>query len=200
MNEKRSERPILFSGPMVRAILDGSKTQTRRPLKPQPIVGLVYHLVSGHRWGLSPDDYESPYIWCPYGVPDDRLWVRETFAYYYAGPKLGQVYYRADGELSEREKQRDCIEARWRPSIHMPRWASRLTLEVVSVKVERINGITLVDCMAEGVPVKERDTLIRARPQYANIWDAMYAKTDYAWEHNPWVWVVEFRRINGQQG
>jgi len=145
-----SERPILFSGEMVRAILDGRKTQTRR-------------IVRGHPHTVKPLN-----IGCPYGVPGDRLWVKETFALSRFDPESHEdedtkdpsqwdgVVYRADGEHGSWEHYdgkggRARISAPWRPSIYMPRWASRITLEVTSVRAERVQDISEQDAQAEGI-------------------------------------------------
>ena len=173
------ERPILFSGPMVRAILDGRKTQTRRPVKPQPFVATT-----------SMFDISK----CPLGQPGDRLWVRETWR----KDALGTVVeYRATtSALME-------FIAPWRPSIHMPRWASRITLEITRVWVERVQDITEDEAKAEGIvdggcmtcgkpetcgcqnPRPDR------RDSFANLWQSIYG----TWDANPWVWAVEFRRV-----
>lgn len=178
------ERGIIFSGPMVYAIQEDRKTQTRRIVKPQPDGETVMHVNYGHGW--------SEALRCPYGVAGDRLWVRETFALEsksYAGDK---VRYRADGKPTS---------GAWRPSIHMPRWASRITLEITGVRVERLQEISEADAKAEGViPTGRRATHkwcngedVSHRRQFADLWDSLHGKG--AWEQNPWVWVVEFRRL-----
>ncbi len=208
-----SERPILFSAPMVRAILAGTKTQTRRVVKPQP-----------HPLG---DDPVTAKKRCPYGQPGDRLWVRETFAV--RGNEDGHPE-RTDGTLcGEREAPRfyraDCKQTDygmwqlpdgsllegWRSSLHMPRWASRITLEVVSVRVERLQNISEPDAQAEGcLPDKHflnqlshlrgsdavravPSKLYTAKERFAQLWDSINAKRA-PWASNPWVWAVEFRR------
>ena len=175
-----SERPILFSAPMVRAILDGSKTMTRRVCK------------------LTPPSATCPP--CPYGHPGDLLWVRETWA---TSKSLDHVKpsdlaagapieYAADrcltisgGKLPDRGK--------WRPSIFMMPWMSRITLEVVSVRVERVDDISPSDCRAEGVGIMLND--LGARYAFGSLWNEINGKRGYGWSVNPWVWVVEFRRI-----
>lgn len=180
------ERPILFSGPMVRAILDGRKTQTRRVAKcfnPLPRADIL----------------ESVARNCPYGVPGDRLWVRETHYIYY-GPHapwpdlphvasdLGIAYYREGFDRSA---------PRWRPSIHMPRWASRLTLLVTDVRVERVQDISTMDAKAEGVQLGT--TPADMRPYYKmafqDLWDSIYAKRGYGWDVNPLCWIVSFEAV-----
>jgi hypothetical protein len=167
-------RPILFSGEMVRAILDGRKTQTRRVI--------TVHWHKGKRclpyepWYIDTDgvlmvqdeygDYHNyeQVMPCPFGQPGDELWVRETFyiddCRYEKGPlpngidDMRDLYYRADGECCEQIPECMCAEVGktpWRPSIHMPRWASRITLRVTSVRVERLHDISAADCLAEGI-------------------------------------------------
>jgi hypothetical protein len=177
-----TERPILFSGPMVRALLADRKTQTRRVLKPQ---------TSGHLGMVNT---------CPYGQPGDRLWVRE--GHYFTNvrgcEREGQVIYAADHPDAKRPPMG--VGHPWRPPIHLPRWACRLVLEIVAVRVERLQDISASDCYAEGCErpkdvrvgsdVCERDN---ARGWYRDLWDRLNTKTA-PWASNPWVWVVEFRR------
>jgi len=175
------ERPILFSGPMVRAILAGRKTQTRRVVKPQHIPAGVRTL----RWENQDAAELQHSARCPYGVPGDRLWVRETWQ---PGPD-DCVYYRADNDPNENQ---------WKPSIHMPRWASRITLEVVSVRVERVQDIGHIGAKAEGVEICDYDGRLlpwqRQIGNFQKLWDSINGKG--SWGSNPWVWVVEFRRVN----
>lgn len=182
------DRPILFSGPMVLAILAGRKTQTRRVI-PQKLLDQM------PRGG-----WESEAEWrlalaakCRYGQPGDWLWVRETFSACAcnvcrsAWPKQGPhgVSYKAGYSGPS--------GIVWRPSIHTPRWASRITLEVVGVRVERVQEISVDDCAAEGVPSSCPQHL---RPDYACLWDMINAARGFGWDKNPWVWVVEFRRAD----
>jgi hypothetical protein len=194
------ERPILFSGAMVRAILDGRKTQTRRVCKLQNASDYAY---GGAMW-----TDRQQVDRCPYGQPGDRLWVRETWNCIDTG-RLTQrqdwVRYRAtDGE-----------EMRWRPSIFMPRWASRITLEITGVRVERVCDIINLDAYNEGFSSNECDTCdgtgywsdgeycedcsgeghISESGNFRALWDSINAKRGYGWEANPWVWVVEFKQI-----
>jgi len=197
-------RPILFSGEMVRAILDGRKTQTRRILKPQPAV-------------LTDDDATKAWLNCgdqrtpryPYGVPGDRLWVRESFCTCYNGQEAYQVIYSADGsrmdfsygsnatedELDWLERSMTTHGERGRPGIHIPRWASRIALEVTGVRVERLQSISEQDAMAEGVNWQDNAGLASytARKLYAALWDKING--DGAWDKNPWVWVVKFTTV-----
>lgn len=204
------ERPILFSTEMVRAILDGRKTQTRRVVKPQPnkatentreirfeLNSDVWHCLRFCHDHLQPHD---EIIKCPYGVPGDRLWVRETWATDMelddcraaredAMDSYDGLYYRA-GEISP-----DTLC--WRQPIHMPRWASRITLEVVSVRVERVQDISWEDAQAEGCwRSKNPATVSVEPPEFCVLWDSINAKRGFSWEMNPWCWVVEFKRLD----
>lgn len=182
------ERPILFSAPMVRAILEGRKTQTRRIVKNAHIV------TCDDRVGVTDAR-------CPYGVPGDRLWVREAFC-----PGRVTPIYRADAAESKPSRNTDewnaPAEDHWRPSIHMPRWASRITLEVVNVRVERLQAIGHADCAREGWPGTEENrawaTALNdgddaAIEWFAEQWDSIYGPG--AWERNDWVWVYEFKQV-----
>ena len=191
------ERPIIFSGPMVRAILAGTKTQTRRVVKFKP-----WHQIEeredGSPWPWMYDDDRAADHWlpCPYGQAGDRLWVRESFCDARQAA-AGRVLYRASGDTA----------CGWKPSIHMPRFASRITLEITSVRVERLQDISEADAAAEGVTPKWEPgcsgRLMEAlggfsfRPAasaYADLWESLHGTG--AWDANPWVWVVEFKRIN----
>lgn len=178
------ERPILFSGQMVRAILDGRKTQTRRLVKPQPndiadqyaSVALVECL---RFWQDGKDHH------CPYGQPGDRLWVKETF---YKGDGYS---YRADEEMPKSARKLGC---KWKPSIFMPRSASRITLEVVSVRVERLQDISATDALAEGCSDSGMmDRGVDIVSDYARLWESING--DGSWAKNPWIWVIEFKRL-----
>jgi hypothetical protein len=216
------ERPILFQADMVNAILEGRKTQTRRIVKPtKDRNGSGCHLapceiageVNGGDYGLS-----------PYGQPGDRLWVRETFQ----GPLVDQeemerdptwfkdmsryenpqhCAYRASGDSCEYVDPDGDLIQRWKPSIHMPRWASRIMLEIVSVRVERLQDISEADAIAEGcralegckwhtfaeaeagIPMHQHT----AKDAFSALWEDINGED--SWDANPWVWVVEFRRI-----
>lgn len=214
------ERPILFSGEMVRAILDGRKTQTRRVVKPHlKEVGRAFY--PGDRYWVGPhpgggwwavDVPEGPPEWmikdqcvrerqgfpCPYGVPGDRLWVREAwaaeesaddFAPCDLGPGAERIWHRAD-EIQESGN------GRWRSSIHMPRWASRILLEITDVRVERVQEISVNDACAEGSPWDERGFRSEHRPWFIDAWNSINAKRGYSWESNPWVWVIEFKVLS----
>lgn len=170
-----TERPILFSGEMVRAILEGRKTQTRRVMKPQP-------------------DTEFPCVYdreCLYGIPGDRLWVREAFSIY-DHPEGPVCFYKADHPQDEYLK--------WRPSIHMPRWVSKILLEITDIRVERLKDISEEDAKAEGVVIGVEEFKVTGtdRPYklaYSLLWDLINAKRGFGWDVNPWVWVIEFKRV-----
>lgn len=229
------EHPILFSGPMVRAILAGRKTQTRREVKPQPSYIIdpqcrTYEPALVDRHGeMYPGPevfgfYNEEHGWkCPYGQPGDRLWVRETTCIApknFATPDetcvrdydgaLRFVSYRADGHSED--AMRD-YRLKWTPSIHVPRWASRITLEIVSVRVERLSEITEADAIAEGIEKSDRGYLDYHWEQkrgaslargwfsdpvlsYRSLWETIDGPG--SWDANPWVWVVEFKRVETQ--
>ena len=230
-----SDRPIIFSGEMVRAILEGRKTQTRRVIKPQPSAH-YWQRVPGYQLRMSGPLVDAndgrtfvqfhhtipqnkawdsePTASCPYGQPGDRLWVRETFCVVddrdYGEERW--VDYRATPKYAEShpagwDNAPDDAEAlKWRPSIHMPRWASRITLEVVRVDVERVQEICEQDVLAEGTPgawtTGDRYLGYRANPNlnsyqffFQKLWDSINAKRGFGWDSNPWVWVVEFKVV-----
>ena len=168
-----SEKPILFSGPMVRAILGGRKTQTRRGVK-------------APSWS-SPEKAGVDFG-CPYGATGDRLWVRESFSVY-GQPGNPQVFYRADYD-----EKTDALK--YKPSIHMPRWASRITIEVVDVRVERVRDIIPSDAISEGIGVCGRIEDTNAIADFCALWDSINAKRGYSFESNPFVWVIGFRKIS----
>lgn len=169
------DRPILFSAPMVRALLNGTKTQTRRVVKRFEV-----------RAGMPEPEMQSLLRCCPYGAPGDRLWVRETFM------DLGACYlYRADAG-AEAERALAAPGQPWKPAIHMPRAASRISLEVTGVRVERLQDISEADVQAEGCTGSPLGHAADAM-LYPKLWDSINGPG--AWERNPFVWVVEFRRI-----
>lgn len=187
------EKPILFSGPMVRALLDGRKTQTRRIVRGIPADAVNVRLVGDD---LKFGDYAGPEaqpgrygrIPCPYGDPGDRLWVRETWARDVEGCDQG-LSYRADhiDPLGDGPAN----PMRWRPSIYMPRWASRITLGVTDVRAQRLQAISECDILAEGVEQQDHEVL---RDTWARLWDSINDKRA-AWASNPWVWAVTFSVI-----
>lgn len=189
-------KPILFNTEMVRAILDRRKTQTRRVIKPQPDIKLedygngfaqIAHWKDPSRllmrmW-LNGEGFND---FCPYGQVGDRLWVRETWAINDVIPiehrTKAPYIYRA--ELNERGQAK--YTGGWKPSIHMPRAASRITLEITGVRVERIQDISEEDAIAEGIPYQGNpaDTI----GAFSDLWQSVYSN----WDVNPWVWVIEF--------
>ena len=191
------ERPILFSAPMVRAILAGTKCQTRRVVKPRKDPDYGCELSPGE---IAGDEHIARL--CPYGAPGDRLWVRETHM------DLGGCYlYRAD-DRAEAERAAVAPGQGWRPSIHMPRTLSRITLEITAVRVERLQDISEADVMAEGVRRYEAGSLgmqwdngiksitTRGNPAQASyrwLWESINGAG--SWDANPWVWVVAFKRV-----
>lgn len=210
------ERPIIFSGPMVRAILEGRKTQTRRIVNKKLPSG--WNLADGPRLyhpvvvnedgeeeagpevfgaGFDGDDGEEYWIPCRYGGPGDRLWVRETWRQDYQGGAVlgGRPIYKATCNEAEAQK---AIVNPWRPSIHMPRWASRILLEITEVRVQRVQEISEKDAMAEGVqPEHMRPArgpwLSGPAEAFASLWDSIHGPG--AWERNDWVWAITFRRV-----
>jgi len=231
-------KEIVFTTPMVRAILDGRKTQTRRLVKPQPYciahpqpIGEKWHVAySSEAWGIY-DTYAEMFdeyrrlIKCPYGKVGDRLWVREEWGAKWEGSEKWvenagsnqdgsqPIAYRASGDTAFRDF--------WKPSSSMPRWASRITLEIVAVRIERLQDISEADALAEGVqeftkhkyphsPELGKNYAVElsqcggsnatdfstARDAFAELWDSIYRKKDGAeWESNPFVWRIEFKRL-----
>lgn len=190
------ERPILFNGEMIRAILAGTKTQTRRIAKPP--TGAVN---PEWFWEINPAHRENAGLLCPYGVPGDRLWVRETWK------ALGdiepcackcpapEVLYAA----TDAKKWMETGLGNWKPSIFMPRWASRLTLEVTAVRVERVQEISEYGAACEGAepipdPLEPMDAGSYVQG-FNRLWDSINGPRGFGWDVNPWVWVVEFKRV-----
>lgn len=210
-----SERPILFNTRMVEAILAGDKTQTRRTVNPQPV-----YLPLQYMWGwkqAAGGGYQITWIrtasardaigdHCPYGKPGDLLWVRESFRLGRApndDPGQGIAIFNDYPATVICHPDMDSSRYHWArvwktmPSIHMPRWASRLTLEVTSVRVQRLQEISQADCNAEGFSSLDAFVLLwdringelRPSTEQGNPWSNM------TWGGNPWVWAVEFRRV-----
>ncbi len=198
-------RPILFSGPMVRAILEGRKTQTRRVLKIKN--GWKETIEDGKllwedKYG---DWHEAP---SPYGQPGDKLWVRETFKRGHDSIS-GSVMYQADGHIKPGLGDFECES--WRPSIHMPREASRITLEIANVRIERIQEISTIDAKAEGIEILPSGRgyydprydhgavhlgyFESATEAFQTLWESINFERGFGWEKNPWVWVLEFKRV-----
>ena len=191
------DRPIIFSGPMVRPLLDGCKTQTRRAMKnPAAVMGFRHWL--GRQWErLSSTGQRLDLINCPYGEPGDRLWVKETYT------DLGtkhrrRLVYRADVADSERVR----VDAPWRSSLFMPRRASRILLEIGAVRVERLQDISNSDAVSEGITGQfgnykdysgQVNGFALAADSYRTLWESLNGAG--SWDANPWVWVIEFKRI-----
>jgi hypothetical protein len=194
-----SEKPILFSGPMIRAILAGEKTQTRRVLKSQPMVDCAVHKLEGNEVWFETAIFGGHTMFTSRTLPyrdGDLLWVREAWRKLFCHEELPcldcqacrqAVAYKAD----EPNPQNYTLsggyrrEELWRPSIHMPRWASRITLKVTAVKVERLRDIYEPDCLAEGTC---------GRVAFRMLWDSINGKK-HPWESNPWVVAVTFERV-----
>lgn len=188
------ERPILFSAPMVRAILDGSKTQTRRAMKLQPAddihpVSLPNRKYMGWESSLRHAHGTTTVHLCPYGVPGDRLWVRETWQQHLGngGDSRFATYRATDPEGA----------GPWRPSIFMPRWVSRILLEITDVRVQRLQEISGSDALAEGIerPHSPDPTTVAelAVWRFRQLWESINGTG--SWDANPWVWAIAFRRL-----
>jgi hypothetical protein len=219
------ERPIIFSAPMVCAILEGRKTQTRRTLKYQPIdVRRVFMKPEiNMSYVENAHGVEIPHWPCPYGKPGDRLWVRETHEAYYVSrgetSYSAGVKYRADDEKRlisidalTYQKLNSTDSKGWTPSIHMPRWASRINLEITGIRVERLQDISEQDAMAEGIenvggkfscspwrnyriskPGEMNMHCASPQRSYMTLWESINGAG--SWNINPWVWVIEFKKI-----
>ena len=174
------DQPIIFSVDMVKAILDGRKTMTRRVIKPQPVTSDGMIAKSVPIW-LYPSEFVQ---YCPYGQVGDRLWVRET---YYPCIDAEQEI-RGDCVYKASEHAHLVAEGEWKPSIFMPRWASRITLEITAVRVERLQEIKQTDVDREGI---SSINIINAIPKFRELWDSINGKK-YPWSSNPWVWVIKF--------
>lgn len=192
------EHPILFSAPMVRSLLAGTKTQTRRVVRKLPLrLNRETNAIEVDTANIENGRF-AKLIPCPYGQPGDRLWVRETFCKI-IGQSGGWIEtdYRATYNHGYRLGDTLGLKKRWTPSIHMPRDASRITLEVTGVRVERLHDISPNDCIAEGAwPIAHRE-LGRgheAVAAYQALWESINGPG--SWDANPWVWVVEFRRAS----
>lgn len=217
------ERPMLFNGDMVRAILSGRKTQTRRPMKYIPGLGQPDEWCSMLK--KDPADFFSiagDYRrFCPFGVPGDRIWVRESMDsdgddWWFPAAGRGEFEFPLDGAGNDyrsdvllwMKKQRDAGRISV-PSIHMPRWACRIVLEITDVRVQRVQEITNKEAYDEGiqapqVPITEPDGFQHQAHgwegiySFRQLWNSIYGNTDFAWDKNPWVWALTFKRVEGE--
>ncbi|HIG8414412.1 TPA: hypothetical protein ACYENP_000238 [Klebsiella michiganensis] len=183
------ERGMIFNADMVRAILDGLKTQTRRPVKfPVHDKNLGCELAGSELAGeLSAGNYLNS----AFGKPGDRIWVRETWNKY-----GGLLTYRADHDWIDDMRKETVCTAKWVPSIHMPRWASRILLEITGVRVERLQSITLGDiCKEVGCGLYDFRPATYGFQVWEELWESIYGEE--SWKANPWVWVIEFKRVEG---
>lgn len=197
-----TERPILFNCDMVRAMSRGQKTQTRRPIMPQPVIhpdapkpfGEWTHKGQKIQWG--PGAFPTLHFarHCPFGQPGDRLWVRETFFKYWPTPGRTNpaALYKADG-ITLCDRDSEGMKQRWTPAIHMPRELSRITLEITALTVEPLCSIEDDDAILEGVSGDGNPMRL-----FRKMWDSIYAKRGLGWRANPWVWVVKFKRVEEQ--
>ena len=197
------EKPILFNTEMVRAILDGRKTQTRRLVVPHYRDGDAgYRIVTNATTGefcyieyYDEDEYSTDRRLKPPYMPGDLLYVRETWAGIKLGPKGKETttyWYRAD-EDDDRLNPDD----KWRPSIHMPKEAARIWLKVKKVKAQRLQEITNDDAKAEGVICATDNSGMMHRHKFRVLWDSI-TDTQTSWDANPWVWVIDFERLEGK--
>ena len=197
------ERPILFNGEMVRAILEGRKTQTRRVMKVQPLYRTQMKFCvpnnSPKKWHDASDIME----FCPFGKIGDRLWVRETWQCFHVNgddpikfnprPNICSLGFKATDHERSVSYVSEEFKGPWVPSIHMPRWASRINLEITNVRVERLQEITEQDAKAEGFGIDEHYFKSTPRVHFGSIWEKLYGLQ--SWISNPWVWVIEFKAV-----
>ncbi|WP_031521249.1 hypothetical protein [Siccibacter colletis] len=206
---KVTERGMIFNGEMVRAILDGRKTQTRRIMKPQPaddIARGVFPNPDAYGWksSLKHKHGSTTAHFCPFGQPGDRIWVRETFRVHSRATDVATLVYKASERQIWTEQthrvpvsvcNKPAVIEKWTPSIHMPRWASRILLEITDVRVERLNSISEEDAKAEGAPTECCVIGDKHFLGFRSLWKDIYG--DDSWQANPWIWVIEFKRIEG---
>ncbi|MEZ7027325.1 hypothetical protein [Klebsiella variicola] len=213
------ERGMIFNGEMVRAILDGRKTQTRRTIKwKQTRFTEIGEREDGSKWPWSEDAEHACDFWhpCPFGAVGDRIWVREAFRVHSRATDVATLVYKASERNSWTEQthrvpvavcNKPATPEKWTPSLHMPRWASRILLEITDVRVERLNDISEEDARAEGIidggclNCGEPEPCGCAKPEpdatdaFAYLWQSIYGQE--SWNANPWVWVISFERIEG---
>lgn len=186
------ERPILFNSEMVRAILEGRKTQTRRAVKGNPVSVLQFIGRDNEKTGEYGLSFEherviEKHIKCPYGIPGDKLWVRETMAEDCIGSQ-SHTRYLADNHWRAIDWQYSKSVC---PSIHMPRWASRILLEITDIRVERIQDMKNGDAVKEGIDRDDSWPINRFR----NLWNSTNESKGFGWDVNPFTWVVEFKVV-----
>ncbi|HHS4281815.1 TPA: hypothetical protein ACTLIL_005575 [Klebsiella pneumoniae] len=202
---KISERGMIFNAEMVRALLDGRKTQTRRPIKwKQTRFTEIGEREDGSKWPWSEDAEHACDFWhpCPFGAVGDRIWVREAFRVHSRATDVATLVYKASERNSWTEQTRRVPVAvcnkpatpeKWTPSLHMPRWASRILLEITGVRVELLRSMSQDDARAEGVIAASGP--MEAGLAFRELWDSIYGEE--SWKANPWVWVIEFKRVEG---
>ncbi|KME79952.1 hypothetical protein SM12_02591 [Klebsiella pneumoniae] len=223
-----TERGMIFNADMVRAILDGRKTQTRREVKLNlDIASLATtydwatSLAANHYQGLTEEQIQQKAeslrgvihpvilgngqmvsIICPHGKPGDRIWVREAFRVHSRATDVATLVYKASERNSWTEQthrvpvavcNKPATPEKWTPSLHMPRWASRILLEITGVRVERLRSMSQDDARAEGVIAASGP--MEAGLAFRELWDSIYGEE--SWKANPWVWVIEFKRVEG---
>ena len=225
---------MIFNAEMVRALLDGRKTQTRRPIIwKQTRFTEIGEREDGSKWPWSEDAEHACDFWhpCPFGAVGDRIWVREAFRVHSRATDVATLVYKASERNSWTEQthrvpvtvcNKPATPEKWTPSLHMPRWASRILLEITDVRVERLNAISEEDAQREGVHTEVWDQTVVARnyaardeffqfwsedmPHYVemnqlyrssfrSLWESIYGEE--SWKANPWVWVIEFKRVEG---
>ncbi|HBU7548602.1 TPA: hypothetical protein MC769_004938 [Klebsiella aerogenes] len=213
------ERGMIFNGEMVRAILDGRKTQTRRPIKwKQTRFTEIGEREDGSKWPWSEDAEHACDFWhpCPFGAVGDRIWVREAFRVHSRATDVATLVYKSSERNSWTEQthrvpvavcNKPATPEKWTPSLHMPRWASRILLEITDVRVERLNAISEEDARAEGIidggclncgepePCGCDNPEPDATDAFAYLWQSIYGQEN--WNADPWVWVIEFKRVEG---
>lgn len=223
-----TERGMIFNADMVRAILDGRKTQTRREVKLNlDIASLATtydwatSLAANHYQGLTEEQIQQKAeslrgvihpvilgngqmvsIICPHGKPGDRIWVREAFRVHSRATDVATLVYKASERNSWTEQthrvpvavcNKPATPEKWTPSLHMPRWASRILLEITGVRVERLRSMSQDDARAEGVIAASGP--MEAGLAFRELWDSIYGEE--SWKANPWVWVISFKRVKG---
>lgn len=201
------ERPIIYNSEMVRAILEGRKTQTRRVIKANILPKKAY-IKELNDMILSILKKR-----CPYGTIGDRLWVRETWQNMPDDIGNNLIYRATEGDIAGYDLDNTPIKFKWQSPLYMHRWASRITLEITNIRVERVQNINVVDAISEGIKLNQeiidfmenspneflgwgideyKDDIIGS---FTNLWNSINEKRGYGWEKNPWVWVIEFKKI-----